>query len=152
MKTLRFFGMALVAVVLSVGFCACSDDDDDSGSLSSLEKTLSGTTWKVTDIDYYDGFWVGELITFNKDHTFKTVPDWNEDEDDDDPDYKLGLTWGEKDDYLVLAYNYDDYMVGTFVISGSTATYTWKWVDYHTGTWKTPWDLSNGKVVKLQKQ
>ena len=37
MKTLRFIGMALVAVILSVSFTACSDDDEDeSGSAASL--------------------------------------------------------------------------------------------------------------------
>lgn len=30
MKTLRFIGMALLAVVLSVNFTACSDDDEES--------------------------------------------------------------------------------------------------------------------------
>ena len=29
MKTLRFIGMAIVAIIMSVNFVACSDDDDD---------------------------------------------------------------------------------------------------------------------------
>ena len=29
MKTLRFIGMAIIAVVISVNFVACSSDDDD---------------------------------------------------------------------------------------------------------------------------
>lgn len=29
MKTLRFIGMAIVAIIMSVNFAACSDDDDD---------------------------------------------------------------------------------------------------------------------------
>ena len=29
MKTLRFIGMALVAIIMSVNFVACSDDDDE---------------------------------------------------------------------------------------------------------------------------
>ena len=36
MKTLRFIGMALLAVVLSVSFSSCSDDDDDDGSSYSV--------------------------------------------------------------------------------------------------------------------
>ena len=42
MKTLRFFGMALVAVILSVNFVACSDDDDESSNAASLVGT-----WKI---------------------------------------------------------------------------------------------------------
>ena len=30
MKTLRFIGMAIVAIIKSVNFVACSDDDDDT--------------------------------------------------------------------------------------------------------------------------
>ena len=30
MKTLRFIGMAIVAIIMSVNFVACSDDDDDN--------------------------------------------------------------------------------------------------------------------------
>lgn len=29
MKTLRFIGMAIVAIIMSVNFVACSDDDDE---------------------------------------------------------------------------------------------------------------------------
>ena len=35
MKTLRFIGVALLAVVLSVNFAACSDDDEDGSSYST---------------------------------------------------------------------------------------------------------------------
>lgn len=40
MKTLRFIGMALLAVALSVNFTACSDDDgdDDSGSITNSDE------------------------------------------------------------------------------------------------------------------
>lgn len=29
MRTLRFIGMAIVAVIMSVNFAACSDDDEE---------------------------------------------------------------------------------------------------------------------------
>ena len=29
MKTLRFIGMAVVAIIMSLNFAACSDDDED---------------------------------------------------------------------------------------------------------------------------
>ena len=38
MKTLRFIGMAIVAIIMSVNFVACSDDDDDI-DVSQLEGT-----------------------------------------------------------------------------------------------------------------
>ena len=33
MKTLRFIGMAIIAIIMSVNFVACSDDDDDNPML-----------------------------------------------------------------------------------------------------------------------
>ena len=45
MKTLRFIGMALLAVVLCVNFAACSDDDEDA----ALPSSLAGTEWTGTD-------------------------------------------------------------------------------------------------------
>ena len=35
MKTLRFIGMAIIAVVISVNFVACSSDDDDENESNS---------------------------------------------------------------------------------------------------------------------
>lgn len=32
MRTLRFIGMAIVAVIMSVNFAACSDDDEEESS------------------------------------------------------------------------------------------------------------------------
>lgn len=37
MKTLRFFGMTLLMVLCAVNFTACSDDDEESLDLNSLE-------------------------------------------------------------------------------------------------------------------
>ena len=41
MKTLRLIGMAIIAVIMSVNFVACDDDDEDSNTIdtSSLEGT-----------------------------------------------------------------------------------------------------------------
>ena len=38
MKTLRFIGMAVVAIIMSLNFAACSDDDEDI-DVSQLEGT-----------------------------------------------------------------------------------------------------------------
>ena len=51
MKTLRFIGMAIVAIIMSVNFVACSDDDEEDNRplaekiighsvTSPLEKTV----------------------------------------------------------------------------------------------------------------
>lgn len=45
MKTLRFIGMALLAIVLCVNFAACSDDDDEPQTPSNL----IGTVWIGTN-------------------------------------------------------------------------------------------------------
>ena len=52
MKTLRLIGMAIVAIVMSVNFTSCSDDDDDI-DIAQLE----GTWGLVRDEGYehYEG-------------------------------------------------------------------------------------------------
>ena len=51
MKTLRLIGMAIVAVIMSVNFAACSDDDDE-GEGKSLSEKLVGH-WVLT---YEEGY------------------------------------------------------------------------------------------------
>ncbi len=54
--------MAIVAIVLSTGFCACSDDDDDDNT--DAESALVGTWVEDTTMEY-------EVlhVQFNSDHT-----------------------------------------------------------------------------------
>ena len=54
MKTLRFIGMAIVAIIMSVNFVACSDDDDDNPIVG---------TWR-SEVDNY-GY--SDSYTFNAD-------------------------------------------------------------------------------------
>jgi len=61
MKTLRFFGMVLLTVLMSVGFTACSSDDDDDASGNA---SIVGT-WKYTDTDDE----VALTLTFNSNKT-----------------------------------------------------------------------------------
>ena len=42
MKTLRFIGMALLAVVLCVNFAACSDDDEETTESDNLTEIIVG--------------------------------------------------------------------------------------------------------------
>lgn len=51
MKTLRFIGMALLAVVLCVNFAACSDDDEPNDDPSS------GNALKPSSFTWMDGAW-----------------------------------------------------------------------------------------------
>ena len=58
MKTLRFIGMAIVAIIMSVNFVACSDDDD--------ENPLVGTWVNIENrnsVEYKD------VMTINADGT-----------------------------------------------------------------------------------
>lgn len=43
MKTLRFLGMVLLAMVLCVNFAACSDDDDDETVVKTIHVETAGT-------------------------------------------------------------------------------------------------------------
>lgn len=45
MKTLRYIGMAIMAIVLCIGFTACSSDDDDENQTT---ESLIGSTWAGT--------------------------------------------------------------------------------------------------------
>lgn len=55
MKTLRFIGMALLAVIMCVNFAACSDDNDDS-----LPSSIAGTEWSGKDpYDYIINVTIG---------------------------------------------------------------------------------------------
>lgn len=48
MKTLRFIGMALLAIVLCVNFSACSDDDEDSLPVALQGQNGRGLTLMAT--------------------------------------------------------------------------------------------------------
>ncbi len=57
MRTLSFIGMAIVAVIMSVNFAACSDDDDEDNNGNN---PLVGT-W----IDSYgEGDYFGSIHNF----------------------------------------------------------------------------------------
>lgn len=45
MKTLRFIGMALTAIILTIGFTACSSDDDDNNGAGSTTITSNTKLW-----------------------------------------------------------------------------------------------------------
>ena len=75
MKTLRFIGMAVIAVIMSVNFMACSDDDHEDDKQSN---TIIGT-WEVTgdsDSDEEHNA-IGEIYTFYSNGT--VLNEWEND-------------------------------------------------------------------------
>ena len=98
MKTLRFIGVALLTVLLSVGFSSCSKSDDDNGG--SLSNPLVGT-WRA-EVHEYDGnrYWE---VTFNADFSWSRVhykKDGNKPSNPDDSG-----TYTIKDNTTVIATN-----------------------------------------------
>jgi len=60
-KTFRFIGMVLMAVLVSVGFAACSDDDEDDNSIPTAAQLLN-TTWRGSG-NAWNGY--SATVTFN---------------------------------------------------------------------------------------
>ena len=73
MKTLRFIGMAIVAIIMSVNFAACSDDDDEEGQMSQPQPLISITrSGNDSESDWIYTYSDGKLIAGknNKDYSF----------------------------------------------------------------------------------
>ena len=114
MKTLRFIGMALLAVVLCVNFAACSDDDEDEPQVTPT--ILAGTTWKITASD--ENGMEGATFTFKADGTVTVNPSmWSK------------VTYSVNNSDLKIVFNDDDYIEGAISINGNAATYKYKWYD-----------------------
>ena len=135
MKTLRYVGMAVLAIMLCVNFTACSDDEDEEKQPTTPPEetpappqeetpatpaTLAGTTWKITS-STDDGVFPGISLTFHEDKTVTT----------DSPDFTVGLTYEAKGNTLKIVWlwggAYNEYMEGPLTIEGNTATYTFNW-------------------------
>lgn len=148
MKTLRFFGMVLVTVLLSVGFAACSSNDENNSSSSDLIGKWICTSSTFTpnengrDPDnYYEredgsykygyGIAVGEGLDFLSGGKCLEL-DGSESE----------MTWTLSSGKLSIIEGDDDRFIGTYTISGDELTFTYKrqdWNgDYHTMTAEFP--------------
>ena len=105
MKTLRFIGMAIIAVIMSVNFAACSSDDDDENKSDS---PLVGT-WMMTKsikdghtrIPGQNGFDSGLGLVFSANGTFYNLV---ENEKVEEGKY----SYDEKGNTLTLIYIDDD--------------------------------------------
>ena len=113
MKTLRLIGMAVIAVIMSVNFAACSDDDEDKGSSNPIVGTWQEDegngnyfVWKFNadgtgiDQEYYNGQ-LEEPVTFTYTYDIKTTV--------------LTITYKEEGD--LIAEDIDTYYV---TINGNT--------------------------------
>ena len=115
--------LVLIGFALSTTVTSCKDDDKEPSS------DLAGTTWKVlTDSG---GDFEGLTINFNKNGSITTdakEDDWG----------SFGYSkWTLNGTTLKIVLGDDepdDYVEGTFIISGSNATYTYSWYDYD-GKW-----------------
>lgn len=142
MKALKWMGMALLAIVLCVGFAACSSDDDDNNGNGS---GLAGTAWKVVNVSGNDDFndWKGFTATLNANGSITFAPNagwayarWTYDA----PTLKFTLGEGSQA---------DDCIVGTLTINGNTAQWDCYWEDAD-GSW-TNKDEEHA-ILTLQKQ
>ncbi len=107
MKTLRYIGITILAVILSVNFIACSDDEDEP---QTTPATLSGTTWKIATTD--ENGMEGATFTFNEDKTVSVNPSmWSK------------VTYSVSGSNLKIVFDDDDYIEGTITINGNSATY-----------------------------
>lgn len=112
MKTLRFIGMALLALVLCVNFTACSDDDDEPETVTDL----IGTTWSGTNP--YTDFGV-EVYIKDGSKCVITVyrPDSKDVYDKEECSYVYDETTG------VFSCRYDSYTI-TGKVEGNSMTLT----------------------------
>lgn len=143
MKTFKFIGMLLVAILFSFTFVACSSDDDNNGSSTSL----AGTTWKVASISIQDQYdWKGISGTFNSDGTITFSPstDWNK--------KWTYAKWELKDGILRFTLGEghpDDCIVGNITFNGNSATWDCYMEDAY-GKWSGKEETH--AIVKLEKQ
>ena len=123
MKTFRFFGMVVVAILLSLNFIACSDDDDNDYSKGS---SLAGTTWKIVSVAAQNEEWridfEGYSVTFKSDGSVVFSPD---------VDWSYAK-WSLNEDVLKFTLGEgfpDENVVGKIIFDGNTATWHCYWED-----------------------
>ena len=82
MKTLKLFGIALISVLLSVSFSACSSSDDDNNGGGGSSASIEGTWYMKSQIGYVY-FPDGTIEPHNstkEDEEDRTYPDYADDE------------------------------------------------------------------------
>ena len=105
MKTLRFIGMAIVAIIMSVNFVACSDDDDDNPIVG---------VWQNDDEDEH------LRLTFNADGSGEEYLFW--DNDSESYRHQFTYTYDSATSTLVITYEDGDTTKATVSFNGNTMT------------------------------
>ena len=105
MKTLRFIGMAIVAIIMSVNFVACSDDDDDNPIVG---------VWQNDDEDEH------LRLTFNADGSGEEYLCW--DNDSESYRHQFTYTYDSATSTLVITYEDGDTTKETVTFNGNTMT------------------------------
>ena len=149
MKTLRYFGLALLAIVLCINLSACSDD----GETSSTPNILG--TWECIEGAYY--METGKIIKFlngdfdeskyNKGGTLKgkkcffsninnndtnnlTESQWNKEIIKDGDTFEFPELYTLKGNTLTLMECDYDRWIGTISIENDIMTYTYKYQNW----------------------
>lgn len=158
MRTLRFLGMALIAILISVNFTACSSDDDeiikdDDGVITNEKKLVE---MQETYKEYTN------IMTFSYDSKGKLISIVEKDYDSSKSDI-INITWGENtvtesEDGESITYSLTDGLVRTgletdgykysFAYNSSKQLTTYQYGDKHDSSTRTfAWE--NGRVTKI---
>lgn len=81
MKTLRFFGMALLMVLCAVNFAACSDDENDILIIDSVAGVWASETHAGAENDYTNTMVLNEDGTGSLSITYTFYPENNSSEE-----------------------------------------------------------------------
>ena len=75
MKTLRLIGMAVIAVIMSVNFIACSDDDDtiDTSSLEGTWGLVRNAGWELCSDETEKDTWDYTNDPYNPDYDSEKI-------------------------------------------------------------------------------
>lgn len=163
MRTFRLIGMALIAVLISVNFTACSSDDDeiikdDDGVVTSEKKLMEmKETYDSKDDVHVD------VMTFSYDSKGKLITVVQKCSDDNSSDI-TNITWGENtfkesSNGEYTTYSINDGLVRTglesngrdysFAYNSSKQLTTYQYGDKDGDTTTRTLTWENGKVTKM---
>ncbi len=149
MKTFRLIGMALLAIIMSVNFIACSsDDNNDNEQEQQTIANLLGT-WKcITTIPYEehsvtqggDGLREGLKIKFIQNNKcfidfrgngFYTGSGYKNNPTESDWDSEEGDKWFLSGNNLTIMESDLDRWVGTVTVKGNEMIFTYKYQNWN---------------------
>lgn len=130
MKTLRLIGMAVIAVIMSVNFAACSDDDDETPTTDKLVGQ-----WTLT----YEEVW--EKFQNNPEENYEQKGEPN-----DECFFYGHLTFNENGSFT--EYEMDNTIIGTgkWILRNNELTLTYRGDEEYPETLKVI-EFSSNKLV-----